>query len=148
MQNEIYRFTLTGWKALIALAIFAGWYGLRAYMNMQPVTDDQRQAIEEFLTNEYSGNSPQDLLRRLQAANAGQPIDPAPTSPVHVNLVSAAARGNNSHVIVRVEVTADGAPPPDGRSVRFLSLSRQAGKWVVLWNSTSYNYSRALWSPL
>ena len=148
MPNEIYRFTLTGWKALIALAIVGGWYGLRAYMNMQPVTDDQRQVIEEFLTNEYSGNSPQDLLRRLQAANAGQPADPVPASPVHANLVSAAAHGNNSHVIVRVEVTVDGAPPPDGRSVRFLSLSHQAGKWVVLWNATSYQYSHALWSPL
>ena len=148
MPNEPYRFTLTGWKAFIALAIIGGWYGLRAYMNMQPVSDDQRQAIEEFLTNEYSGNSPQDLLRRLQAANAGQPIEPVQAAPLHVNLQSAAARGNGSHVIVRVEVTVDGAAPPDGRTVRFLSLSHQADKWVVLWNSTSYQYSRALWSSL
>ena len=148
MPNETYRFTLTGWKALLALAIFGGWYGLRAYMNTQPVSDDQRQVIEEFLTNEYSGNSPQELLRRLQAANADQPIDPPNAAPLHVSLHSAAARGDYNHVIVRVEVTVDGAAPPDGRSVRFLSLTRQAGKWVVLWNSDSYQYSRALWSRL
>lgn len=146
MPNETYRFTLTGWKAPIALAILGGWYGFRVYMNMQPVSDDQRQAIEEFLTNEYSRNSPQDLLRRLRAANAGQPIERVPASPLHVNLNSAAARGTYNHVIVRVEVTVDGATPPDGHTVRFLSLSRQAGKWVVLWNSDSYQYSRALWS--
>ena len=148
MPNESYRFTLTGWKALVALAIFGGWYGLRAYMNTQPVSDDERQAVEEFLTNEYSGNSPQDLLRRLQSANAGQPIERVPADPVHVDLHSATARGNYNHVIIRVEVTVNGETPPDGHTVRFLSLSRQAGKWVVLWNSDSYQYSRALWSRL
>lgn len=36
MPNEIYRFTLNGWKAVIFLVLIAGWYGLRVYMNMQP----------------------------------------------------------------------------------------------------------------
>jgi hypothetical protein len=148
MPNETYRFTFTGWKALLALAVLGGWYGLRAYLHIQPVSDDERQAIEEFLTKEYSGNSPQDLLRRLQAAKAGERIDPVQPSSLNVSLQSAAARGNYSHVIVRVEVTVNGDTPPDGHSVRFLSLSRQAGRWVVLWNSDSYQYSRALWSRL
>ena len=148
MPNESYRVTFTGWKALVVLAIFGGWYGLRAYMNVQSVSEEQRQVIEEFLTKEYSGNSPQDMLRRLQALNAGQPVEEPSTSPLHVDLQSAAARGNDNHVIVRVEVTVDGGPPPDGHAVRFLSLSRQVGKWVVLWNSDSYQYSRALWSRL
>ena len=138
MPNETYRFTFTGWKAVIVLVILGGWCGLRVSMNMQPVNGDERQAIEQFLTNEYSGNSPQDLLRRLQDANAAQPIEPVPAAPLHVNLNSATARGTQNHVIVKVEVTVDGGAPPDGKPVRFLSLSRQAGKWVVLWNSTSY----------
>lgn len=147
VPNETYRgFTLTGWKALIAMAIFAGWYGLRVYMNMQPVSNDERQVIEEFLTNEYAGNSPQDLLRRLHAAKAGEPIESVPVSSLHVDLRSAAARGSYTHVIVKVEITVEGSTPPDGRAVRYLSLSRQAGKWVVLWNSDSYQYSRALWA--
>jgi hypothetical protein len=64
-----------------------------------------------------------------------------------VEIVSASARGGTSHMIVKVEVTVNGGPPPDDRSIRYLYVSRNFDDtWSVLWESNSLAYTRALWS--
>jgi hypothetical protein len=48
--------------------------------------------------------------------------------------------------LVRVEITVDGGPPPDGRSVRYFQMERKFtdDSWMVVGNSDSYLYYRAL----
>jgi hypothetical protein len=48
-------------------------------------------------------------------------------------------------MVVRVEVTEDGGPPSDGRSVRYLVLTTKfGGGWMVLAQSDAYRYYTSL----
>ena len=42
---------------------------------------------------------------------------------------------------IRAEVTVDGGPPPDGRSIRYFALSSKlGGGWMVVGETNSYSY--------
>ena len=139
------QFTLRGWHAVVALALVLGWSGVELWYHMRPVDDAGRQAIQEWLLRGYRGETAQDLLRKLEDAKAGLPPEPAPP-PMDVQILSASGHGGTSHMVVKVEVTVNGGPPPDGRSVRYLYVSRNFDDtWSVLGNSSAYAYTRALW---
>jgi hypothetical protein len=141
-----YKFTLSGWKALVALAIVAAWYGAQVSYRIRPVDDAGRQAIQSWLLRGYRGETPKDLLRKLEDAKAGLPPEPEPP-PMDVQIVSLSAHGGTSHMIVKVEVTVNGDPPPDGRPIRYLYVSRNFDDtWSVLYESSAYAYKSALWS--
>jgi hypothetical protein len=143
---ETYNFTLKGWRAIAALAVFASVIGLRAYSHVQTVDDAERHAIQTWLANEYQGTDAAGLMKRLAAAGEGLPVEPLPSKPVSVDIVSASARGTRHHAIVKVEITVNGGLPPDGQPIRYLELSRySADDWKILYNSNAYRYNRALW---
>jgi len=51
-------------------------------------------------------------------------------------------------MVAKVEVTVNGGPPPDGRSVRYLDLMRSVdGRWLVVADSDAYHYMISLLSP-
>jgi hypothetical protein len=48
-------------------------------------------------------------------------------------------------MVVRTEISVDGGPPPDSQPVRYLFLTTKLeGGWMVLSESDSYRYYRAL----
>ena len=143
-----YKFTLSSWKALIALAVVAAWYGAQVSYRIRPVDDAGRQAVQAHLLRGYRGEDASGLLRKLADAKAGLPPEPEPP-PMDVQIVSISAHGGTSHMIVKVEVTVNGAPPPDDRPIRYLYLSRNPDDtWSVLYESSAYAYKSALWSRL
>jgi hypothetical protein len=142
---ETYSFELKGWHAVVALVVLAAFTGARVYLNVQTVDDGERQAIRGWLAREYQGTDAKGLLKRMQDAGAGLPAEPLPSTPMNVEIVSAGARGTSNHVLVKVQVMVDGGEPPDGQAIRYLELSRYDGAWSVLYNSSPYAYSRALW---
>ena len=148
MREDGYRFTLSGWKALVALALLFTWHGVQVWYHIRPVDDAGREAIQAWLLRGYRGEAPEDILRKLQAAKAGLPREPeTEPPPMDVQIVSASAHGGTVHMIVKVEVTVDGGPPPDERSTRYFYVSRNPDDtWRVLWESNSYFYNHALWS--
>ena len=148
MSEDGYRFTLSGRKALAALAVVFGWYGLNVWYHIRPVDDAGRNAIHAWLLRGHRGDAAEDVLRQLQAVKAGLPLEPeTETPPMDAQIVSASAHGGTAHMIVKVEVTVNGGPPPDGRSTRYFYVSRDFDDtWHVLWESNSYFYKRALWS--
>jgi hypothetical protein len=140
------RITLTGWKAVAFLAILFAWGGAQLWYHIRPVDDAGRQAVQAWLLRGYRGETAHDLLRKLADAQAG--LAPAPEPPpMDVEIVSASGRGGTSHMIVKVEVTVNGGTPPDGQSIRYLYVSRNFDDtWIILSESNSYSYTRALWS--
>ena len=70
-----YTFQLRGWKALVALAAVAVFFGGRTYLRVRPVDDAMREAVKARLLNEYSGRGPKDVARILAEAREGKPVE-------------------------------------------------------------------------
>jgi hypothetical protein len=143
-----YSFQLRGWQALVAIAAFIGYLGLQVYLRVRPVTDGMRDAIRVRLLNDYSGRGPKDLARIIAKVHEGQPLEPIPEVVHHdIQFTSVAAHGRTggSATLIRVEITVDGGAPPDGQSVRYFAVQHELdGSWLVLGETDSYRYNRAL----
>ena len=142
-----YNFQLRGWHALVGIAAVLGFLGIQMYLRVRTVDEGMRNAIRERLINEYSGRSPKDIERIVEEAREGSPVEPVP-EVVHrdVQFTSIAAHGKMDApvILVRAEITVDGSPPPDGRSVRYFRVSRKFmdGGWMVVGESGPYLYYR------
>lgn len=118
-------------------------------LHVRTVDDGMRDAIRNELLKEYSGQGPRDVTRILSEARDGMPIEPIqPVVQRDVEFTSISARGAmGAHfLLVKAEITVDGAPPPDGRAVRYFRVSRKftGDGWMVIGNSDSYSYFSAL----
>jgi hypothetical protein len=143
-----YNFQLRGWHAVVAIVALIGYSGIQMWMRVRTVEDGMRDAVRERLLNEYSGRGPRDVARLLAEARNGTPVESLPELVQRdVEFTSMAAHGRMGGPVafVRVEVTVDGAPPPDGRAIRYFSVSRKFdGGWMVVGDSDSYRYYREL----
>jgi hypothetical protein len=140
-----YSFQLRGRQALIAIPLVLGFWGVSMYLHTRSVDAAMQDAVREELLKEYSGRGPKDLARLVTEARAGSPVEPVqPLVQRDVEFTSIAARGKMGAMVtlVRAEVTVDGDPPPDGRSVRYFRMSTKfvGDGWMVLGESNSYNY--------
>ena len=140
-----YNFQLRGWHALIAIPLLLGFWGIEMYLHIRPVDDAMRDALRAELLNEYSGRGPKDVARLVAEARAGSPVEPVqPLVQRDVEFTSIAARGKMGApvIFVRAEITVDGGPPPDGRSVRYFRMSTKfiGGGWMVVCEGDSYGY--------
>jgi hypothetical protein len=143
-----YNFQLRGWQAIVAMVALVGFFGIKAAVHVRTVDDEMRAAVRERLLNEYSGRGPKDLARMVQEAREGSPVEmPPPVVQREVEFTSIAAHGKigGGVTLVRAEVTVDGGPPPDSRSIRYFGISRKLeGGWMVVGESNSYSYYNEL----
>ncbi len=143
-----YNFQLRGWHAVVGIVALLGYMGVRTWLRVRTVEDGMRDAVRDRLLNEYSGRGPKDVARLLAGAREGVPVEPLPElvqRDVVFSSMAAHGRMGGPVTFVRAEVTVDGAAPPDGRSVRYFSVSRQYdGGWMVAGESNSYSYYREL----
>jgi hypothetical protein len=141
------RIELTGWKAIVGLAIVILFAGIRLSMRFQRVPDEGQEAVREWLVKDYEGRGPAALAQVVRDYRAGLPVH-APETPVvvpQVEFVALAAHGSPTRMVVRTEVAVNGAPPPDGRPVRYLSLTTKfGGGWMVTSETNAYNYYELL----
>ena len=129
------------------LVVILGVTGYRIYSRFPTVSDDGRKALREWLVKDYTGRGPRALAQRVADYRAGLPDRPvaAPAVEPNVEFVSLSAHGWRDAMVVRSEVSVDGAPPPDGQSVRYLFLTTKVGGgWTVLSESDSFRYYTAL----
>jgi hypothetical protein len=87
------------------------------------------------------------VARRLADYRAGNPVQPLDLPAVlpDIELTSVSAHGWRDAMVVRTEISVDGGPPPDSQPVRYLFLTTKLeGGWMVLSESDSYRYYRAL----
>jgi hypothetical protein len=141
-----YNVTLKGWKALVALAVLAGMYGLRIYSRIQTVDDTGRDVLVAWLLKDYQGQGPRDIMKRLQDYKAGLPMQPmTEIKPMNIEFASLAARGSSVSMIVKTRITVDGGTPPDGQPVRYFYMTHNADRgWAVIGETTSYAYNQTL----
>lgn len=144
-----YNFQLRGWHALVGIAALLGFSGIEMCLRVRTVDDGMRNAVRERLLNEYSGRGPKDIARIVKEAREGSPIEPVPEvvqRDVQFTSIAAHGRMGASVILVRAEITVDGGPPPDGRSVRYFCVSRKFAQdgWMVVGESDSYLYYREL----
>jgi hypothetical protein len=144
-----YNFQLKGWHALLAIPLLLGFAGIKMWMHVRTVDDALRDAVRAQLLNDYSGRGRSDVARILAEARAGSPTEELPPLVQRdVEFTSIAARGvfAGQREIVKVEITVDGGPPPDGRALRYLRVSRGLeGAWIVDGEADSYSYFMELW---
>jgi hypothetical protein len=139
-----YNFQLRGWHGLIAIAVLLGYFGISLALRVRPVDDAMRAAVRGQLLNEYSGRGPKDLARIVAEARQGKPLENMPEMvqrDVQFTSVGAHGKLDGRIIYIRAEITVDGGPPPDGRPVRYFSISRKfGGGWMVNGESSSYTY--------
>ena len=140
-----YNFQLRGWHALVGIAAVLGFFGIQTYMRIRTVDNGMRDAVRERLVNEYSGRGPKDLARLAAEAREGSPIEPVPDvvqRDVEFTSIAALGRMGAPAILVRAEITVDGGPPPDGRSVRYFRVTRKFTEdgWMVVGDSNAYFY--------
>jgi hypothetical protein len=141
------RIELSGWKAIVALAVILGVSGIRIYTRFPTVNDEGREALRTWLVKDYTGRGPKALAQFVADYRAGVPVQPVapPTVEPKVEFVSLSAHGWRDAMVVRSEISVDGGPPPDGQPVRYLFLTtKYEGGWMVLSESDSYRYYTAL----
>jgi hypothetical protein len=144
-----YNFQLRGWHALVGIAALLGFSGMQMYLRVRTVDDGMRNAVRERLLNEYSGRGPKDIARIVTEAREGLPIEPVPEvfhRDLQFTSIAAHGRMGAPVTLVRAEITVDGGPPPDGRSVRYFRVSRKFmdGGWMVVGENAPYFYYREL----
>lgn len=143
---NVAQFQLTGWKAVVALLVFMALAGIRLSMRFQTIPDDGREAVRTWLVKDYEGLGPGAVAQMVSDYRAGTPVQvPHPAEAPQVEFVSMSAHGAPHRMIVRAEISVNGAPPPDDRPVRYLLLTTKFdGGWMVLSETTEYSYYDAL----
>jgi hypothetical protein len=143
-----YNFQLRGWHAMVAILALVLFMGGTMLAHIRSVDDGMRDAVRARLLNEYSGRGPKDVARIVAEARAGSPVEDVPPLVQHdVEFNSMTAHGKllGRVTLVRAEVTVDGGPPPDGRSIRYFAVTSKLGAgWMVVGESNSYSYYREL----
>src|SRR5260370_31476819 len=147
-----YRRELKGGQAEVAVVVILGIVAYQCARRVQTVDDAARFAIGVSLTREYQGKGLREQVQEYlqQKASGGAPKEPPPSDvPIpRVELVSVKAHGSNDGMVAKVDLTVNGGPPPDGRSVRYLDLIRSVdGRWLVVAESGAYHYLTALLFP-
>lgn len=141
------RIELRGWQAIVVGILILGISGYRFSSRFQKVPEDSRETLREWLVKDYEGLGPAALAKRVADYKAGVVNTPVqlPAKEPQVEFTSLEAHGSPGAMVVRSEVTVDGGPPPDGRSVRYLFLTTKVGGgWMILGESDSYRYYTAL----
>jgi hypothetical protein len=143
------NFQLRGWHALLAIPLLLGYLGFKMWLRVLPVDEAVNNAVREELLKEYSGRGPKDVARIVAEAREGLPVEHVkPVVQPDVEFTSLTSRGDSTAriTLVRAEVTVDGGPPPDGRSVRYFRMSGGlTGGSMVIGESNAYFYFVEMW---
>ena len=147
-----YRQQLRGWQGAVVGVAIVGVVAYQCARRIQTVDDSARFAIGVWLTREYQGRGLKEQVQEyLKQRASGEALKEPPPSDVPipmVALVSVKGHGLQDVMVAKVEVTVNGGPPPDGRSVRYLDLMRSVdGRWLVVADSDAYRYMISLLSP-
>ncbi len=126
---------LTGAKAVVVILLVAGFMGYRFFSATSTIETDAAEIIKSSLWGRYA--------RGLMAEN------PEPTEETalramaldNIQFLEINGRGTPGDMVVRVRISVDGSPPPDGRSVRYFRMEySQLTKWRYVRETTGFAY--------
>ncbi len=122
-MSEI-KIKLTGWKALVALVVVAGFLGYRYYALHTTVATEAADELRFWLAAEYIAAGLPALEEAVESGDAvaaelqAQEI----LARERIEFTEISARGSADDVVVRVELLVDGRAPPVGKPVRFFRM--------------------------
>ena len=134
--------TLTGWKAVAAIAVVAA-FGLFRLSQQAGTLDTQgREVLTTWLAAEYTRSALRGIEQTGRDAGTAAKLLDAQA----IDFRSLSARGRGEDVIVRAEVRVAGRTPPDGRSVRYFRMAYRLGTgWSYRREATAFAYYTKLW---
>jgi len=115
---------LTGWKALAALVILAGFVGYRYYAMRTTLATEAADELRMWLAAEYQAAGLPELERALAAGDraAAERSAAEIIARDRIAFVDVRARGEPDDLVVRAEIAVDGRPPPVGGAVRYFRM--------------------------
>jgi hypothetical protein len=106
---------VTGWKAVAVLVLVAALGVFRFVTARDALDADAQQQLGMWLRGEYAS--------RYLAAIRPDSLTPEQVQDLlrldRIEFPSIRGIGTPDDMVVRVEITVDGGPPPDGRAVRY-----------------------------
>jgi hypothetical protein len=141
------RIALTGWKAIGVGVLILAVSGYRISTRIRTVSEGGQHTLRTRLVKDYTGRGPKALAKRVADYRAGLPQQPLdlPAVEPNVDFVSLSGHGSRDAMVVRIEISVDGGPPPDGQRVRYLFLTtKYAGGRMVLSECDSFQYYETL----
>jgi hypothetical protein len=141
-----YTFKLTGWPAVVVGALVLGTAAYQLASHFQRVDNEEGLVLKAWLSKDYQGLGPRDLVQRALDYKAGRPQQPLPEEqPMDIGFRSLSGHGSPTGMVVRADITVGGATPPKGPAVRYFYLGRDPGeRWKVWGESTVVDYYTSL----
>ena len=138
-----YSIKLTGWRAVVALALLAGFAVFRFTVQRSTLDTQGREVLAAWLTAEYTRAG----LARVDASGLPDAESAALLLEAQaVEFRSLSAHGRNRNVVVKAEITVAGRTPPDGRGLRYFRMAHGAlSGWSYLHETTAFAYWTRLW---
>lgn len=137
------EFTLTGWKAIVAVIVAVVVGGYTLFMRNTTLDTQARDVIRTWVAAEYTGKA----LSKWEGTDYAQNPPLAQQSAdeilaaTRVTIPSIKAKGSKREPIVRVEILVDGKPPGDGQGIRYykMKFSPVMG-WTMGHKVTAFSY--------
>jgi len=139
-------FTLRGRPALLVLGLLVAAPLANALIARSSLPEGGAEAIRSGLSLEYKLNRIAGVEPARLSHEEGKALDRDLQRLDKVDLRSVKAKGWFWSYVVRTEVSVDGGPPPDGRSVRYLYMTcGPIVDCVVLDDVGWWRYGLGLW---
>ncbi len=126
---------LTGAKAVVAILLVAAFMGYRFFSAMSTIETAAAEELKFSLWGEYAS--------RLMAEKP-QPTEETARRALaldNIEFPEINGRGTPGDMIVRVRISVNGSPPPDGRSVRYFRMEySQLTRWRYVRATTAFAY--------
>jgi hypothetical protein len=141
-----YRVSLQGWQAAAVGGLIAIVVIFHVTSRFQRVDDHQGDAVRQWLLLEYQGHGVASLMRQALDHRTIQPLAASPGSqPMKIDVTVLSAHGTGLAVVVEARIAVNDGAPPDGRSIRYFNVDRNAGgNWFVFSDANSLAYYTAL----
>ncbi|MDH3290514.1 MAG: hypothetical protein OEO20_08245 [Gemmatimonadota bacterium] len=134
---------LTGWKALAALVVLAGFVGYRYSAMRATLATEAADELRMWLAAEYQAAGLPELERALAAGDraAAERSAAEIIARDRISFVDLRARGKPDDLVVRAEIAVDGRPPPVGGAIRYFRMrySTVSG-WRLVRETTVLSY--------
>ncbi len=120
------QFRLRGWGALAVLLAFASVWGYRQWSMRTTIDGAALDKIKPWIVAEFASKAlsetagrPFEQLTTEERRSLSEKVLAAGRAEVKVT----GLHGLGDEAVVRVEVSIDGQPPPDGRTTRYYRLN-------------------------
>ena len=136
------KLRLTGWKALVVIAIVAAIAGYRFLAVRTTLETEGADELRMWILADYSRQGLPALEQALESGDAAAAEAQANQliANSRIQFTEMSARGSPDDLIVRVKIRVDGGLPPDGKEVRYFRMRHST---VLGWRMTRETYALA-----